>query len=108
MRDAVRKLAALGPLPDGDLAGQAEIDRFVPLLDEIGLERPSRSETVVLLDALPLDDDESLGLSWTVLHIIESGAEWPMWDELGTRRGWWIDLLRKRLHNAGIEPPALS
>src|SRR5689334_19764025 len=108
MRHAVGRLAALGPLPGENSASHAEIEMFILLLDEIGLERPSRSETAVLLNALPEDDDDSLGLSWTVLHIIESGREWPMWDELDARRGWWIDLLRKRLHDAGFERASRS
>jgi hypothetical protein len=73
----------MGRLPD-ETATQAEIDQRVPLLDEIGLDRPSRAEISALLDVFPRDDGECFGLSWTLLHIVESGPDWPIWDALET------------------------
>lgn len=105
MRDAVRQLASLGRLPD-ETSTQAEIDPRATLLDEIGRDRPSRAEISALIDVFPSDEGECFGLSWALLHIIESGPDWPVWDILETRKGWWIDLLRLRLRNAGLAQPS--
>ena len=105
MREAVRKLVAMGQLPDEDTATQREIDQRVPLLDEIGLVPPTLDETISPLDVFLSNDAECFGLSWTLLDIVESGLDWPIWAVLGTRSGWWIDLLRLRLRNAGLAQP---
>lgn len=102
MRDAVTGLVAMGRLPDETLAELSDIDRRSHLLDEIARVQPSRAEIVALLDVFPADDIECLGLSWTLVHIIESRPDWPLWDALDARTGWWIDLLRLRLGNGRI------
>ena len=95
----------MGPLPDEVSASETEIERRRRLLDEIGLLRPTRAEIEALLGVFPSDDGECFGLSWTLLHIIKIGPDWPVWEALDERVGWWIDYLRLRLNNAGMAPP---
>ena len=108
MRDVVDKLASMGRLPDEDSAEQADLDERVTLLDEVGLERPSRDEVLVLLPLFPADDNTCFGLAWTLLHIIESSPDWPIWEALDDRSGEWAETLSIRLTNAGYKRPEAS
>ena len=105
MRDVVRKMASMGRLPDEDSAEQADLDERVALLNEVALERPSRDEVLALLPLFPADDSTCFGLAWTLLHIIESSPDWPIWDELRAIDGEWAETLTIRLANAGEKRP---
>ena len=70
-------LAGMGPLPGETTASQTEIERRTHLLDEVGLVPPTRDEIAALIDVFPADDGECFGLSWTLLHVIESGPTGP-------------------------------
>ena len=99
-------LAGMGPLPGEGTASQTEIERRTHLLDEVALVPPTRDEIAALIAVFPADDGECFGLSWTLLHVIESGPHWPDWDALNSHSGPWVDLLRLRLRNAGIARPS--
>ena len=105
MRDVVSKLASMGRLPDEDSAEQADLDERVALLDEVGLERLSRDEVLALLPLFPADDNTCFGLAWTLLHIIESSPDWPIWDALDAIGGEWAETLTIRLASAGEKRP---
>ena len=95
----------MGRLPDEDSAGQADLDERVALLDEIGLERPTRDEVLALLPLFPADDNTCFGLAWTLLHIVESSPDWPVWDALDDMSGEWAETLTIRLRTLARSGP---
>ena len=40
--------------------------------------------------------DDSFGLAWTLLHLIENAPGWPLDDALSESGNEWIDRLRTR------------
>jgi hypothetical protein len=58
-----------------------------------------------LLLLLPDGGDTASGLNWTILHAIEASPVWPLWDTLRSDENEWAKILRRRLANAGIQPP---
>ena len=105
MRGVVTTLVTMGRLPDEATADQADLDQRVALLDELGLVRPSRDEVLALLPLFPADDNTCFGLAWTLLHIIESSPDWPIWEALDDTSGEWAETLGIRLTNAGYQRP---
>jgi hypothetical protein len=75
MRQAVRTLASLGPLPASDLAEQGEVERYQELLGSISAPVTDEEAAALLLLFGP---DDCFGLAWTLLHLIESSPGWPL------------------------------
>ncbi|MFD8951589.1 hypothetical protein ACFV0B_22320 [Streptomyces xanthophaeus] len=69
MRREVQTFVADGPLPDWD-AGEEEIDRRVTQLEAI--TKPVTGEEAAALVSCA-GPDESYGVAWTLLHLIETG-----------------------------------
>lgn len=105
MREVVSKLASMGRLPDEGSVDQADLDERVTLLDEVGLEQPSRDEVLALLPLFPADDNPWFELARTLLLIIGSSPDWPMWPALDDLSGEWAETLTIRLENAGETRP---
>jgi hypothetical protein len=106
MRPVVSELAALGRLPTALDTPQADLDRWVRLLDEARLQAPTADEIPSLLGLFPVGDDTAFGLAWTVLHAVEACPDWPIWDALDVCDSAYADILRLRLRNAGTTRPA--
>ncbi len=67
IRDEVRTLISLGPLPDS--SADANLEEYEKALDRIS--RPvSNDEARALLSSFGSDD--CFGLAWTLLHLIET------------------------------------
>jgi hypothetical protein len=86
MREAVQKLGALGPLPDSDSADEEQLRLYEDLLKQI--TPPVSDEEARILVGI-FGPDESYGLAWTVLHLVESAPGWPLRDCLDGELNEW-------------------
>jgi hypothetical protein len=75
MREAVRKLAALGPMPSSQNANVQKIKEYQDLISSIA--PPISDEEARALVGL-FGPDECFGLGWSLLHLIESSPGWPL------------------------------
>ena len=104
MREVIRRLVELGPIPDED-ADVELIGRHEFLLGEAYKElRPVTDDEARALIGL-FGPDECFGLAWTLLHLVESASGWPLWDGLGEFEKPWVARLRERAMRAGFKPP---
>ncbi len=101
MREPIRQLVELGPLPtDSAVVTQGELDRYVEVLDSIGMEAPLTDEEArALVPLFPPDGSVSFGLAWSLLHLIETAPGWPLEDCL-IGEDEWRRILRLRVENA--------
>lgn len=104
MRQEVRELATLGPLPleervvGGDLT-EEEYNRWADRIQRI-TSPVSDDEARALASIFP-PEGSAFGVAWTVLHLIETAPHWPLADVLAANpSNEWIDRLRRRLENA--------
>jgi hypothetical protein len=94
MQPAIERLVELGPLPSsatatvpGLQAYEAEFERVIkPVSDD-------EARALVRL----FGPDDCFGLAWTILHLVESAAGWPLEDALEGLSGDWIEMLRDRI-----------
>jgi hypothetical protein len=98
MRDQVRSLVRLGPLPDDERADVGWLKEFGDLLN--GIEPPLTAEEAQTLLGL-FGPDDCYGLPWSLLHLIESAPYSAIEDRLRDSRNRWEELLRQRAENAG-------
>ena len=54
-------------------------------------------EAIVLLDLFGPDD--CFGLAWTLVHLIETAPDWPLYDHLTNLNNEWIVRLKTRASN---------
>jgi len=99
MREAIKQLVEMGPLPDSASASEdmVRLETYQVLLD--GVEPPVTDEEARALLPL-LGADECFGLAWAVVHLVESAPGWPLEDALSQSQNSWIDLLRERSSRA--------
>ncbi|MFF3987955.1 hypothetical protein ACFY0B_25595 [Streptomyces sp. NPDC001797] len=91
--DAVRSLLEKGPLPSENEATDDDLEDFERLLEEI--QQPvSPEEAQLLLNAFGTDN--CYGLSWTLLHVIETSPVQPVISEDAATRNEWLKLLLER------------
>jgi hypothetical protein len=102
MRHAVHELARVGPLPSSDVATEEQLRPYQELL--ASLTPPVTDEEARLLATL-FGPDDSFGLAWTLLHLIESAPGWPLADLLEQNdedeneiENEWRARLRRRAH----------
>jgi hypothetical protein len=101
MRDEVRRLIELGPLPDESAPLEA-FQRVEKALHAI-TPPPSPEEARALVRLFGPDD--CYGMAWTLLHLVEKTPGWPLWDCLDDTSNEWIQDLRDRAERAGFSPP---
>jgi hypothetical protein len=56
----------------------------------------SEEEAEGLIALLPVTCDDSFGLAWTLIHLIETAPNWPLETCLKDMRNPWVLLLRQR------------
>jgi hypothetical protein len=101
MRQQVRCLCDLAPLPGSIDITEAELVRFVALLEQV--PKPiSNKEAAALICLLPADDDDRFETVWKLVHLIETAPGWPLRDYLQNTDNYWVNLLRQRAQNAGL------
>ena len=96
IRPEVRDLVSLGPLPD-EKAAVERITRHEDRLHRVA--RPVTDAEARLLVGL-FGPDDSYGLAWTLLHLIETAPGWPLEECLRGDGNEWVRRLRLRVENA--------
>ena len=89
----------MGPLPASkDAAGEIErLEQYQRLL--LRLNRPATDEEArVLLRVLGPDD--CFGLSWAIIHLVESAPGWPLLEEVKQLDDKWLRVLADRATRA--------
>lgn len=99
MRQEVRALLELGPMPSEHGATIEQVNAYGELIER--LTKPvSDDEARALIQILPQGQSSSyFGLAWAVLHLIESAPRWPLMDSMQGDTEW-ILRLRERMANA--------
>ncbi len=100
MRQQVRELVALGPLPADDVAEEDELEQYHQLLESVYRAKPVTDEEArALVKLFPPDGDTCFGLAWTLVHLVETAPGWPLADCLAGD-GEWLRRLHNRAENA--------
>jgi hypothetical protein len=94
IRDEVRQLVALGPLPDA-AAEEAVIDQHEQALARV-VSPVSIDEARALVGCFGPDD--CFGLAWTLVHLIESAPQLPLDSEPDPGANEWLRTLWDRAH----------
>lgn len=94
VREPVRRLVALGPMPSEESADEDVAAQFQAAIDELTFPATAE-EAAALVPLLPISGDSLFGLAWTVVHFIESSPGWPNREVLGGERPW-TRVLRER------------
>jgi len=93
IRTEIEELVRLGSFPRSEDVQPVLIERQQKLLGTI-LPPVSAEEAKELATLFGADD--YFGLAWTVLHLIESGPQWPLTECLAKGSNEWIIKLSKR------------
>jgi hypothetical protein len=95
VRQEIHELVKLGPLPD-EQANVERIAEYERLL--LSISRPVTDEEAKALVGL-FGPDDSYGLAWTLLHLIETAPGWPIEECLQNDANQWIHRLRIGMEN---------
>ncbi len=93
MRQEIRDLVEMGPLPHSDASDALVLERYQNLMPSIVV--PVSDEEAVALVSL-FGEDDCFGLAWSLLHLIETAPSWPIFECLGRLDNEWMDRLRDR------------
>jgi hypothetical protein len=103
MREEVKKLAQMGPMPAMDIEDSTIDDilnQYGDLLVSI-VPPVSDEEAKELLKLFGPDDAGEM--VWTITHLVETAPSWPIKDYLlSLPESYWIENLKQRAINAGI------
>ena len=104
IQDAVKRLHDIG----GQLTDELDAHQLALATSAIdALSHPlSVADIRALLLLLPNGGDTASELNWNILHAIEASPVWPLWDTLRDDENKWVQILRRRLANAGLQPPS--
>jgi hypothetical protein len=70
------------------------------------MARPLSADDIsALISALSAAGDTAFGLNWSILNLVETAPEWPLWDMLRDEGNDWVHCFRQRLANASFEVP---
>jgi hypothetical protein len=95
VRPEVERLVSLGQLPPEGNADPSRIEMFQEAIAAIA--RPvSAEEARLMIDVFGPDD--SFGLAWALLHLIETAPELPITDEPAGDANEWVRELWERAH----------
>lgn len=93
MRKSVSDLISMGPLPSEDSSDINLIQKYQDILHSIHL--PLSDEEALRLVSL-FGSDESYGLAWTLLHLIETSGKIFTRNEMAGKVNPWIERLISR------------
>src|SRR5713101_7117822 len=101
MRREVVERGEMGQLPSWKIAGREDqrelLKRYELLITSI--QKPvTDDEARVLVNILGPND--CFGLEWSLVALVESAPDWPLWDCLENTSNEWIQMLRHRVENA--------
>ncbi len=94
MRQELLDLEKLGPLPS---ESGSNVEQILAYEELIGMITPPVSDDEVEILVNLFGTDECFGLSWSLVHLIETAPSWPMEHLLRDTNNEWIILLRKRV-----------
>jgi hypothetical protein len=100
MRDAVKRILALGEIPPDAQVTVEGAERYEELFE--ALRGPATAEEVRALVPLLRHADTLFGLLYSLIDFVESCEQWPLEDCLGDETNWWAQTLRSRARNAGF------
>lgn len=107
MRQDIRELVALGPLPREEAVVAGDVSQEQYMLWGERIERitpPVTDEEARALAKIFPPDGTAFGVAWTVLHLIETAPHWPLEDVLATNPpNEWIARLKRRIENAAVQ-----
>ncbi|WP_146984133.1 hypothetical protein [Bradyrhizobium macuxiense] len=101
MQPAIERLVQIGPLPSSIVATAPILQELDALLAKA--QTPITDDEARALVRL-FGPDDCFGLSWSLLHVIETSPSWPIADALRGLSGEWIDRLRERNGKAAGRP----
>lgn len=93
MRNEVRELIELGPMPPEEMAEVEIVEMYQKLLHKI---RPPLTKMEAERLTSLFGSDSFYGLAWTLVSLIESAPEWHRRVNLPDSENEWIQLLRNR------------
>lgn len=96
IRSEVSEFVANGPLP-GEDAGVQTVARAQALLERI---QPPLTDDEAHALAVSFGPDDSYGLGWSLLHLIESAPGARTADYSSAPRSQWTELLQARVTEA--------
>ncbi len=100
MREEIRRLVSLGPLPASANADEGGLKAYEDLLKQIS--PPVTDEEARALIGL-FGPDDCYGLAWTLLHLIETAPDWPIKEALPRgAQNEWVRRLRERAERGGL------
>jgi hypothetical protein len=99
MREEVRQLHDLGPLPSERGTSPELVSEYEQLLRAI--KKPLTNDEARALVKL-FGSDGCFGLASTLLHLIESAPGWPLKECLVDSTNEWIVELRERAERGGM------
>jgi hypothetical protein len=98
MRDQIKQLGELGPLPDDRATDDEKLLKQEKLLGSI--KAPVTDDEARVLVTL-FGPDDCFGMAWTLLHLVETAPGWPLVDALVNLDNQWIKRLRDSAIRAG-------
>jgi hypothetical protein len=75
IRDEVKELASLGPMPNSSKATPEKVDKYGDLV--LRIQRPLTDEEARLL-LNSFGDDDFFGVAWELMHLIETAPHSPV------------------------------
>lgn len=99
IRPLVHEIVRLGRMPTTAEADSDEVraDRWEGLVGELRREGGvTNAEAATLAGLFPSDGTDSYGMTWTLLHLVESAPGWPIRHVLDSITGPWSARLRQR------------
>jgi hypothetical protein len=99
MREEVRALVSLGPLPAEQGAISDVVERHEQAFKAI--VRPVSDEEAGELVKV-FGPDDCFGLGWSLLHLVETAPGWPLRDAIALADPLWEKELRMRCVRGGV------
>jgi hypothetical protein len=99
VRNAIREMNSLGPLPSEDQADVEVLKKYDELYRSI--TKPITDEEAKVLVKL-LGHDGCFGLASSIVHLIESAPGWPLEECLHDQKNEWVVELRNRAVRGGL------
>ncbi len=104
MRDEIKQLLALGPLPSTDevMAAPEQFENKLKSFEKLtqAITRPVTDEEACALVTL-FGPDECFGGAWALVHLIETALGWPIKECLKNERNEWVKFLKDRAIRGG-------
>jgi len=99
IRDDVRRLSALGPMPNSSATTPAQVDQYDDLINQI-VQPLTDDEARALLGVF--GDDDYFGVAWSLLHLIETAPHVPIDGPPADDANEWVRRIWRSKENARV------